>query len=482
MPNELKNLEKGNLPPQAIELEESVLGAIMLNSNCIEEVLEILTKESFYKESHSFIFEAIVSLFEDREPIDFLTLSQRLRKNSKLDLVGGDYYLISLSQKITSSAEAEYHSRIIAQKKLQRDLISISNEVIKKAYSDSTDVFELLNDTYDKINSVSELISKSTEQRVGSLVDSRINKAIKIYKGEVKSGIETPFEKINKSTGGWRDTELIIVAARPGMGKTALILKDCVHSARQGIPTAFFSLEMSAQKLTDRILSMECKVDSDKFNIKGLSPDDVSSILPTKKEIQNIPLYIDDTASLSIMDLRIKLKRMVRKFGIKKAAIDYLQLMSGKGNNREQEISKISRGLKKLAMELKIPIIALSQLSRAVETRGGCKRPMLSDLRDSGAIEQDADVVTFVYRPEYYNIDEWDDDERSCATGQAEVIFAKHRNGGLFRTRLAFEGRYTLFSDIRDEFEYETPTEEQTETPKASLNQAFGNDNEDVPF
>lgn len=475
--SDITNLQKGKLPPQAIDLEEAVLGAILINSESIELALDVLKKESFYKESHLLIFEAMQQLFEVHEPIDLLTVSNRLRDSGNLETAGGQYALIELTQKISSSANVDYHSRIIAQKKLQRDLIKISNEIIEKAYNETEDVFELLDETYNKINEVSETVSKSTEKKVGSVVDSRINRAVKIFKNEIESGIKTPFEKINNNAGGWRDTEFIIIAGRPGMGKTSFALKDCVYSAQQGTPTAFFSLEMSAAKLTDRILSMEGKVDSEKFNIKGLSPEDVSAILPTKRELQKIPLYIDDCGSLTVQDLRVKLKRMVRKFGIKKAVIDYLQLMSGKGNNREQEISKISRGLKKLAMELQIPIIALSQLSRAVETRGGSKRPLLSDLRDSGAIEQDADIVVFAYRPEYYGIEEWDDDERSPTQGQAEIIYAKNRNGGLVKVRLKFEGRYTLFTDLNT-FEFE---EEPEKIPFASPKDAFSDD-DNTPF
>jgi replicative DNA helicase len=482
MESNISILEKGKLPPQAVDLEEAVLGSIMSDSKAIEEVVDILKAESFYKESHKMVFKAIKKLYDRREPIDLLTVSNTLRNSAELDLAGGDFALIGLTQKVSSSAHIEYHSRIIAQKALQRDLIKLGNSVIIDAHDDTKDVFALLNNTFDYLNEVSETTSKSTEVKISDLVKDQIEKGIKIFNGEIEAGLQTPFEKINKATGGWRDSELVIVAARPGMGKTAFILADCVFSAVVNkVPTAFFSLEMAATKLTDRVLSMQAKIDSSCFNINGLSQSDISKIMAIKKEIDEAPFYIDDTPSLSIHELRVKAKRMVSKYGIRKIVVDYLQLMSGTGGNREQEISSIARGLKLLAKELSVPVIALCQLSRAVETRGGSKRPLLSDLRESGAIEQDADVVSFIYRPEYYGIEEWDDDERSSAIGQAEVIFAKNRNGGLIRTRLAFEGRYTLFSDIKDDFEYFTPTEEEVPTPKASINEAFGDDNE-TPF
>ena len=427
------SLQKGKLPPQAVDLEEVVLGAMMIDKKGVDEVIDILQPEAFYKESHQLIFNSIISLFEKQEPIDIKTVSFQLKKDGNLNTVGGDYYLIELSQKVSSSAHIEFHSRIILQKFIQRKLISISNEIIEDSYDETSDVFDLLDKAESRIYDISQRNLKKNTQSAEDLVLAAKKKIEEISKKEGLSGIASGFGEIDRLTSGWQPSDLIIVAARPGMGKTAFTLSMARNiSVENNMPVAFFSLEMSAIQLITRLISSETGLNSEKLRTGKLEKFEWELLNVKVTNLENAPLYIDDTPSLSIFELRAKARRLSSQFGIKLIVVDYLQLMtlgsSQKSGNREQEISTISRNLKALAKELDIPIIALSQLSRAVELRGGTKRPILSDLRESGAIEQDADIVSFLYRPEYYKIDEWDDEERSPALGQAEFIVAKHRN------------------------------------------------------
>ncbi|WP_425077788.1 replicative DNA helicase [Psychroserpens sp. S379A] len=453
------NLEKGKIPPQAIDLEEVVLGAMMIDKKGVDEVIDILSPEAFYKEAHKTIFEAIFKLFENSEPIDLLTVSSQLKKDAKLDLIGGDFYLISLTQRVSSSAHIEFHARIILQKYIQRSLIKISNEIIEEAYDETKDVFDLLDNAEAKLYEVTQGNVKKSTETAQSLVIQAKKKIEEISNKEGMSGIPTGFTKLDKLTSGWQPSDLIIIAARPGMGKTALTLTMARNIAvDSNIPVAFFSLEMSSVQLITRLISSETNLSSEKLRTGKLEKHEWEQLNVKVKTLEKAPLFIDDTPSLSIFDLRAKARRLVSQYGIKMIMIDYLQLMtaggSQKGGNREQEISTISRNLKALAKELSVPVIALSQLSRAVETRGGSKRPLLSDLRESGAIEQDADIVSFIYRPEYYKIDEWDDDDRSPTEGQGEFIVAKHRNGGLENIRLKFIGHLGKFDNLDD---FDTP-------------------------
>lgn len=455
--NNVINLEKGKIPPQAIDLEEVVLGAMMIDKKGVDEVIDILTPEAFYKDAHKYIFEAIFKLFEKSEPVDLLTVSSQLKKDGRLEMVGGDFYLISLTQRVSSSAHIEFHARIILQKYIQRSLIKISNEIIESAYDETKDVFDLLDEAESKLYEVTQGNVKKSTETAQSLVSQAKKKIEEISNKEGLSGIPTGFTKLDKLTSGWQASDLIIVAARPGMGKTALTLTMARNIAvDQNIPVAFFSLEMSSVQLITRLISSETGLSSEKLRTGKLEKHEWEQLNVKVKNLEKAPLYIDDTPSLSIFDLRAKARRLSSQYGIKLIVIDYLQLMtaggSQKGGNREQEISMISRNLKALAKELDVPVIALSQLSRAVETRGGSKRPLLSDLRESGAIEQDADIVSFIYRPEYYKIDEWDDEERSPTEGQAEFIIAKHRNGGLDNIRLKFIGHLGKFDNL-DEFD-----------------------------
>lgn len=453
-------MEKGKLPPQALDIEEAVLGSLLIDQKAIEEVGSSIKAKMFYKEKHQHIYGAIESLFLRNEAVDLLTVSQELKSKGKLEKVGGDYSLIELTQKVSSAAHIDFHSRIIMQKYIQRELISNSNSITKEAYADGTDVFELVDKAYSHLNSVTDILIKNKEVDIRNLTEEILNHAGKLFRGEVKSGIDTPIKNLTDKMGGWRDNELIILAARPGMGKTAFALKAGWVAALEDIPVGFFSLEMGANQLLSRLWSMDLKIDGDKFTKLGLSPDEEKIVLSRLTQFKEIPFYIDDTPALTIQTLSVKAKKWKKEKGIKMIIVDYLQLMSGSGrNNREQDISTISRGLKLLAKELSIPIIALSQLSRAVEQRGGIKRPLLSDLRESGAIEQDADVVQFIYRPEYYGINEWDDYEGVPCLGEAEYIVAKNRNGGLVKNRMKFQGRYTNFENI-DEYNFNDKEDE----------------------
>jgi replicative DNA helicase len=453
------SLEKGKIPPQAIDLEEVVLGAMMIDKKGVDEVIDILSPEAFYKDAHKIIFEAIFKLFENSEPVDLLTVSSQLKKDEKLDLAGGDFYLISLTQRVSSSAHIEFHARIILQKYIQRSLIKLSSEIIEEAYDETKDVFDLLDNAEAKLYEVTQGNVKKSTETAQSLVIQAKKKIEEISNKEGMSGIPSGFDKLDKLTSGWQPSDLVIVAARPGMGKTAFTLTMARNVAvNSNIPVAFFSLEMSSVQLITRLISSETGLSSEKLRTGKLEKHEWEQLNVKVKTLEKAPLFIDDTPSLSIFDLRAKARRLASQYGIKMIMIDYLQLMtaggSQKGGNREQEISMISRNLKALAKELNIPVIALSQLSRAVETRGGSKRPLLSDLRESGAIEQDADIVSFIYRPEYYKIDEWDDEERSPTEGQGEFIVAKHRNGGLENIRLKFIGHLGKFDNLDD---FDTP-------------------------
>jgi replicative DNA helicase len=491
----LIQLERGKIPPQALDLEEVVLGAMLIDKKGVDEIIDILHPEVFYREAHQHIYQAIFSLFESSEPIDLLTVSAELKKSGKLDAVGGNHYLIGLTQKVASSAHIEFHARIILQKYIQRSLIKISNEIIQEAYDESTDVFDLLDAAESKLYDVTQGNIKRSAETAQNLVIQAKKKIEEIANKEGLSGVPSGFDQLDKLTSGWQPSDLVIVAARPGMGKTALTLSMARNIAVNGqIGVAFFSLEMSSVQLITRLISAETGLSSEKLRTGKLEKHEWEQLNVKVKALESAPLYIDDTPSLSIFDLRAKARRLASQHQIKLIIIDYLQLMTAgsnqKGGNREQEISTISRNLKALAKELNIPVIALSQLSRAVETRGGTKRPILSDLRESGAIEQDADIVSFIYRPEYYQITEWDDEERSSTTGQAEFIVAKHRNGGLGNIRLKFIGNLGKFDNLDSfdtPFEFQSKMNQGAENPFVTRklphpNEAFDGIEDDMPF
>jgi replicative DNA helicase len=489
------NLEQGKLPPQALDLEEAVLGAMLIDKKGVDDVIDILHSEAFYKPAHQMIFDAIFTLFNSSEPIDLLTVSNQLRKDGKLESAGGDFYLIGLSQKVSSAAHIEFHARIIIQKYIQRQLISISNEIIHNAYDETMDVFDLLDDAEAKLFDITQGNLKKSSEAAENLVNQALKKIEEISNKEGMSGVPSGFTKVDALTSGWQPSDLVILAARPGMGKTAFVMSMAKNMAIEfDVPVAIFSLEMSSIQLITRMISSETGISSEKLRKGTLEAFEWQILNMKVKKLSEAPIYIDDTPSLAIFDLRAKARRLVSQHDVKIIIIDYLQLMtvggSGKGNgNREQEISTISRNLKALAKELNIPVIALSQLSRAVETRGGSKRPLLSDLRESGAIEQDADIVSFIYRPEYYGLTEWDDEERTPCEGQGEFIVAKHRNGGLDSIRLKFEGKFAKFSNLEDDFGntmfQSSINSDMTSGSLGSAQDAFGledPDEMDVPF
>jgi replicative DNA helicase len=451
------NLERGKIPPQAIDLEEAVLGAMMIDKKGIDEVIDVLTPQVFYKIQHQTIFAAIRKLFNNTQPIDLLTVSNELRNEGKLEMIGGDYYLIQLTQKVSSAAHIEYHSRVLIEKYILRQLIEISSNIIDKSYDETSDVFDLLDYSESKLFEITEGGIKRSFSDSNTLVREAIDKIKAMSEKEGMSGVPSGFTQVDKITSGWQESDLIILAARPGMGKTAFVLSMARNmSVDQNIPTAVFSLEMSSVQLITRMISSETGISSEKLRKATLADHEWKQLYNKVKTLEVAPLYIDDTPALSIFDLRAKARRLVSQHGVRLIIIDYLQLMTlggGKSTgNREQEISTISRNLKSIAKELNIPVIALSQLSRSVETRGGNKRPLLSDLRESGAIEQDADIVSFIYRPEYYKLDVWDDEQGTPCAGQAEFIIAKHRNGALENIRLRFINDQAKFMDLEEDF------------------------------
>jgi len=441
---DLSTMIYGKVPPQAKDLEEAVLGAIMLEKGAFDAVVEILKPECFYVDSHQRIFKAMQSLANKSQPIDILTVVEELRMREELDMVGGPYYVTKLTNTVVSSANIEAHSRIVLQKFIQRELIRISGEIISDAYEDSTDVFDLLDQAESKIYEVTSTHLRNNYETIDSVLVKTIQRIEDLrHKNEDISGVPSGFVSLDRVTYGWQSTDLIILAARPSVGKTAFALnlaRNAALHATKPTPVAFFSLEMSAGQLVQRILSAESDIWLEKISRGKLEEHEMKQLYARGiQKLAQAPLFIDDTPALNIFELRAKCRRLKNANNIGMIIIDYLQLMSGTGENRngnrEQEISNISRSLKSLAKELQVPIIALSQLSREVEKRKeGNKMPQLSDLRESGAIEQDADMVMFLYRPEYYDItqDEMGDNNR----GETHVRIAKHRNGSLETIKL----------------------------------------------
>lgn len=441
---DVNNMVYGKVPPQAKDLEEAVLGATMLEKSAFDTIIEILKPECFYVESHQRIFRAMQGLAQKNQPIDILTVVEELRSRDELEVTGGPYFVTRLTNTVVSSANIEAHARIILQKFIQRELIRVSGEIIGDAYEDSTDVFDLLDDAESKLFEITNNHLRKNFDSIDTVLVKTIQRIEDLrHKNEDISGVPSGFKTLDRVTYGWQPTDLIILAARPAVGKTAFALNlarcAALHPTKP-VPVAFFSLEMSAGQLVQRILSAESEIWLEKISRGKLEEHEMKQLYA--KGIQKLataPIFIDDTAALNIFELRAKCRRLKNKHNVGMIIIDYLQLMSGtgenKGGNREQEISRISRDLKGLAKELQIPIIALSQLSRAVESRKeGNKMPQLSDLRESGAIEQDADMVLFLYRPEYYDITANEMGESN--KGETHVRIAKHRNGSLETIKL----------------------------------------------
>ena len=444
-------LEHGKIPPQATDLEEAVLGALMLEKDAVSAVIDILSPKVFYKDAHQRIFKAISMLFGKSEPIDILTVTNQLKSTAELEMVGGPYYITMLTSRVASAANIEYHARIIQQKHIQRELISISSEIIKDAYEDTTDVFNLLDKAEQNLFSVSETNLRRNFEDMPSLVRQAIEDIENAKNSESSlRGVPSGYVDMDRITSGWQKSDLVILAARPSMGKTAFALSMARNMAVDfDRPIAFFSLEMSAVQLVTRLISSESELTSDKLKKGDLAEHEWEQLNAKIRKLSEAKIFIDDTPALSIFELRAKCRRLKQQYDIQMVFIDYLQLMTAGGDNRgnrEQEISQISRALKALAKELDIPVIALSQLSRAVETRPGqSKRPILSDLRESGAIEQDADLVLFIYRAEYYKIDTFEDGTPTA--GVTEIIIAKHRNGAVGDIKLRFIDKFARFED-----------------------------------
>jgi replicative DNA helicase len=444
---DLSTMVYGKVPPQAKELEEAVLGAIMLEKSAFDSIVEILKPECFYVEAHQRIFKSMQSLAQKSQPIDILTVVEELRRKEELEMVGGPYYVTKLTNAVVSSANIEAHARIILQKFIQRELIRISGEIIGDAYEDSTDVFDLLDDAESKLFEITNNHLRKNFDTIDSVLVKTIQRIEDLRnKNEDITGVPSGYSSLDRVTYGWQNTDLIILAARPAVGKTAFALnlaRNAALHARKPTPVAMFSLEMSAGQLVQRILAAESEIWLEKIARGKLEEHEMKQLYARGiQRLAQAPIYIDDTPALNIFELRAKSRRLKNKHNIGLIIIDYLQLMSGTGenrnSNREQEISNISRNLKALSKELSVPIIAISQLSREVEKRSagkdGAKMPQLSDLRESGAIEQDADLVMFMYRPEYYDIttNEMGDSNR----GETIVRIAKHRNGMLETIKL----------------------------------------------
>lgn len=441
----------GKVQPQALPLEEAVLGALMLDKDALPIVIDILQVKSFYAQSHQLIYQAMLRLFEKTHPVDLLTVTENLKKSGTLKKAGGPFYLVELTNRVASAANIEYHARIIAQKFIQRSLIRVSTKIIQDAYADTTDVFLLLDEAEQGLFSITQQNVNRSFESLENLASQAL-KNLEVLSQQDKSitGVPTGFEDLDRLTSGWQPSDLICIAARPGMGKSAFVLALAKNAAKDyGKGVALFTLEMSNLQMVQRLIGMEAQVSSSKLRNGQLDPEEWDQVKTAVETLSEVPIYIDDTPGINIFELRAKCRRLMMQHGIQMIIIDYLQLMTGdnkKSGNREQEISFISRALKGLAKELKVPVIALSQLSRAVETRGGTKRPQLSDLRESGAIEQDCDIVSFIYRPEYYSILE--DEEGNSLKGVAEIIVAKHRNGSLKTVKLKFKDEFAQFSDL----------------------------------
>lgn len=485
---DLSNYVFGKVQPQALPLEEAVLGAIMLDKEALPVVLDILRSDSFYLDAHKSIYKAMLRLFEKSQPIDLLTVTEELRKGGDLESAGGPAYIVELTNKVASAANIEYHARIISQKYIQRELITVSTKVIKDAFEDTTDVFQLLDDAEQGLFSIAQQNMSRGYESMSSLSGKMLKQLEELKNKEGGlTGVPTGFTELDRLTSGFQSSDLIILAARPGMGKTAFTLSLAKNAAVDfNKPIAFFSLEMSSLQLAQRIISMEAEISGMKMRNGQLEDYEWQQLHSAIERIGEAPIFIDDTPGINVFELRAKCRRLKMQHDIQMIVIDYLQLMSGGGDNqkgnREQEVSAISRALKGLAKELHVPVIALSQLSRAVEQRGGTKRPQLSDLRESGSIEQDADIVSFIYRPEYYQILE--DEEGQSLKDVAEIIVAKHRHGALKTVKLRFTPEYARFSDLEDADFSALPADESFDPASYTniITRPSKMNDEDIPF
>lgn len=480
-----------HLQPQALDVEKAVLGAIMIDKDAYAVVCEMLYPESFYEKRNQLIYSAIRDLSAEEHPIDVLTVTEKLAKNGALEEVGGPAYITELSSRVGSSANIEYHARIIAQKFLARQLISFASVVETKAFDDTTDIDDLMQEAESSLFELSQRHMKKDYTQIDPVISNAlevIQKAASNKDG--LTGVPSGYEKLDDITSGWQSSDLIIIAGRPAMGKTSFALSMAKNiAADYKVPMAFFSLEMSNVQLVNRLISNCCEIPGSKILSGQLQPDEWQRLDKRVGNLLGSPMYIDDTPGLSVFELRTKARRLVREHGVKMIMIDYLQLMNANGmrfSSRQEEVAKISTSLKGLAKELDVPIIALSQLNRGVEGREGVegKIPQLSDLRESGAIEQDADMVLFVHRPEYYRI--YDDGKGNDLHGKAQIIIAKHRKGATGDVWLTFRGEYTRFENIENKsLRAATPqTEGEIVGSKINGGEGFGDEAQlrDDPF
>ncbi len=472
----------GRLVPRAVEIEAAVLGALMLEKDAYTEVSDLLKPESFYEPKHAKIYEAIQSLGLAQEPIDMMTVTNRLRQSGDLETVGGAGFVAGLTMNVASAAHIEYHARIVAQKYLARELIAFASKVENSAFDESNDVDDLLQEAERQLFELSQRNLKKEVSQIDPILERAVEQMQIAGRNQSGlSGLSTGFRELDKETSGWQNSDLIIIAARPAMGKTAFVLSMALNIAMHNDPVAVFSLEMSNLQLVNRLISNACEIPGNKIKSGDLSTADWGQLTTRMSRLQGLPLYVDDTSGLSITELSTKARRLVREHGVKLIVIDYLQLMSAgiKLGSREQEVSTISRSLKQLAKDLDIPIIALSQLNRKLEDRGNKdKRPQLSDLRESGAIEQDADIVCFIHRPEYYSHTGLDENGNNIR-GKAEFIIAKHRSGGVGTVDMLFRKEYVRFenwdaTDANDTsaFQYRAAGDNNTAVPEANPEQA----------
>jgi len=487
--------KEGRVPPQAIEVEQAVLGSMLIEHEAATIALQMLRSEDFYKPAHRHIFETLYELYERDNPLDILTVENELRDKNLLDSTGGASYLADLTRTVSSAANIDYHSQIISEKAIKRNLILNCNEIIKSAYDTTSNAFEVLDSAEQKIFDLSNTKSRSNAQPIGDVLKDTL-----AYLEEIRgkpagvTGVPSGLD-VDSITSGWQPGDLVIIAARPSMGKTAFVL-SCArnaalhHDEKLQTNVALFSLEMSSQQLVQRFLTMEARIDAQTARTGRLKDDEFKRLIDAASRLFTAKIFIDDTPGLSVMELRAKSRRLKSEHDIGLVVVDYLQLMSAsvrENSNREQEIATISRGLKQLAKELKVPVIALSQLSRQVEQRSGDKRPMLSDLRESGSIEQDADVVGFLYRPEYYGITTTP--EGQSTKGIAELIIGKQRNGPVGTVKLYFVEQYARFENLTratgtDDYlsDGDFDVEDDNGSHSSSAPPAFSPGDDDAPF
>jgi replicative DNA helicase len=451
-PQDTINALIGMLPPNAEQLEQAVIGALLVDREAYGVVEDILTPESFYQTANGLIYKAIQQLHKLSAPVDILTVTEQLTKSGDIEAVGGAYYVVELSNRVASAANLEFHALILKEKAIRRNMIQVCQNNLRRAYDESEDTFEVLGGFEKSVFEISNGIQTQKETTISNAAFEVVKLADLAMAKKGLTGVPSGLTTVDAQTGGWQPSDLIILAARPGMGKTSFAMQVALNAAMMGLPCAFFSLEMSSVQLTQRVVSQLANIPVQNIRTGKMTERDLQDIGQAVETLQGIPLYLDDTPGISITSLRSKARKLVASKGVKVIFVDYVQLMTTtveKGASRDQYLGDITRGLKGLAKELNIPVIALSQLSRALENRSD-KRPQLSDLRETGNLEQDADAVVFLYRPEYYGITQ--DEQGANVTGQCEAIFAKHRNGavGACGENVGFNDKQTKFYNLSE--------------------------------